>query len=99
MEIIYVTNKSIAGMIAQELEGATVSLEHRYFGESQPYDNLSTDNLKYHTIQQAIDDLDYFAYNVKLPMPNGDHVTPHEAPWILLGCSYAGALTSFTKVK
>lgn len=99
MEVTYVTNASIAGMIAQELGGATVSLEHRYFGGSQPYGNLSTDNLKYHTIQQAIDDLDYFAYHVKLPMPNGARVTPSEAPWILIGCSYAGALTSFTKVK
>lgn len=99
MEVTYVTNASIAGMIAQELRGATVALEHRYFGESQPCSNLSTTNLKYHTIQQAIDDLDYFAYHVNLPMPDGHHVTPNEAPWILLGCSHAGALTSLTKVK
>lgn len=74
-------------------------LEHRYYGYSNPYNNLSVASLNYHTIQQAIDDFDYFAYNVKLAMPRGDHVTPAKAPWILVGGSYAGALTSFTKVK
>ena len=41
-------------------------------------------------IQQAIDDLEYFAKNVNLPMPGGDSVTPDKAPWILVGGSYAG---------
>lgn len=86
-------------MIAQQQGGATIVLEHRYYGYSNPYSDLSTESLRYHTIQQAIDDLDYFAYNVVLPMPNGAHVTPDEAPWVLIGGSYAGALTSFTKVK
>jgi len=92
-------NTTVNGMIAQELNGATIVLEHRYYGYSNPYDNLSVESLQYHTIQQAIDDFEYFAYNVKLPMPGGDHVTPDEAPWILIGGSYAGALTSFTKVN
>lgn len=48
------------------------------------------ESLRLHTIQQAIDDLAYFAYNVNLPMPGGDKVTPDEAPWILVGGSYAG---------
>ncbi|KAH9920151.1 peptidase S28 [Fomitopsis serialis] len=92
-------NSTINGMIAQELNGSTIVLEHRFYGYSNPYDNLSVESLQYHTIQQAIDDFEYFAYNVKLPMPGGDHVTPDEAPWILIGGSYAGALTSFTKVN
>ncbi|KAH9917352.1 serine carboxypeptidase S28-domain-containing protein [Fomitopsis serialis] len=92
-------NSTINGMIAQELNGSTIVLEHRYYGYSNPYDNLSVESLQYHTIQQAIDDFEYIAYNVKLPMPSGDHVTPDEAPWILIGGSYAGALTSFTKVN
>lgn len=41
-------------------------------------------------IQQAIEDLEYFAKNVNLPMPGGDSVTPDKAPWILVGGSYAG---------
>ncbi|KAF9818113.1 hypothetical protein IEO21_02955 [Rhodonia placenta] len=95
----YLTNLTIIGQIAQEQNGATIVLEHRYYGYSNPYNNLSVASLNYHTIQQAIDDFDYFAYNVKLAMPRGDHVTPAKAPWILVGGSYAGALTSFTKVN
>lgn len=75
---------------AQELNGATVVLEHRFYGESNPYPDLSVESLRVHTIQQAIDDLQYFAENVVLPMPDGDKVAPHRAPWIYAGGSYAG---------
>lgn len=93
------TDQSINGLIAQQQHGATIVLEHRYYGYSNPYIDLSTESLRYHTIQQAIDDLEYFAYNVELAMPGGNNVTPADASWILTGCSYAGALTSFPKVK
>ncbi|KAJ8469607.1 hypothetical protein ONZ51_g8879 [Trametes cubensis] len=43
--------------------------------------------------------LEYFAKNVDLPMPGGDAVKPGQAPWVLIGGSYSGALTSFTVVN
>lgn len=86
-------------MIAQQENGATIILEHRFFGESNPYANLSTASLSLLTIQQSIEDLVYFAENVKLPMPGGDAVSPSHAPWILIGGSYSAALTAWTKVK
>lgn len=92
-------NVTINGQIAQQENGATILLEHRYYGLSTPTPDLSTPNLKYHTIQQAIDDLEYFAKNVKLAMPGGDSVGPDLAPWVLVGGSYSGALTSWTMVK
>ena len=42
------------------------------------------------TVQQAIDDLEYFAKTANLPMPGGDKVGPGKAPWILVGRSYSG---------
>ncbi|TFY59436.1 hypothetical protein EVG20_g7795 [Dentipellis fragilis] len=96
---MYLTNGSIFGMIAQQEKGATVLFEHRFFGFSNPYPDLSVASLKYLTIQQAIDDLAYFAETVKLPMPGGDNVIPDKAPWVLLGGSYSGALPSFVKVN
>ncbi|KIM91231.1 hypothetical protein PILCRDRAFT_59170 [Piloderma croceum F 1598] len=92
----YLTNKTINGQIAQQQKGATIVLEHRFYGQSNPYNNLSVQSLQVHTIQQAIEDLVYFAENVKLAMPGGDNVTPDVAPWILIGGSYAGALTAWT---
>ncbi|KAI0262958.1 serine carboxypeptidase S28-domain-containing protein [Gloeopeniophorella convolvens] len=92
----YLTNKTINGQIAQQHKGATIVLEHRYYGTSTPFGNLSVESLKYHTIEQAIEDLVFFANNVVLPFPGGDKVSPAYAPWVLLGGSYSGALTAFT---
>ena len=76
--------------LAQQQNGATIVLEHRFYGLSNPRPDLTVESLKLHTIQQAIDDLAYFANNVNLPMPGGDKVTPDQAPWILVGGSYSG---------
>lgn len=88
----YLTNVTLNGQIAQQQNGSTIVLEHRFYGLSNPYNNLSVASLQVHTIQQAIDDLVYFAQNVKLPMPNGDNVTPDKAPWVLVGGSYSGSI-------
>ncbi|KAJ7591592.1 serine carboxypeptidase S28-domain-containing protein [Mycena floridula] len=95
----YLTNATINGLIAQQQNGATIILEHRFFGLSNPYPDLSVKSFRVHTVQQAIDDLEYFARNVKLPMLNGDNLGPDKAPWILIGASYSGALTSWTMVN
>ena len=71
---------------------------HQY-NEVGALEDLSDEHLRFHTIQQAIDDFEYFAKNVKLPQPDGDSVKPGQAPWVLIGGSYAGALASFTMVK
>ena len=91
----YLTNHTINGVIAQATNGSTIIIEHRFFGHSNPYPVLSTQGLQVHTIAQAVEDLAYFAKNVKLPQPNGDQVAPGKAPWVLVGGSYSGALVSY----
>ena len=93
------TDETINGQIAEQENAVTILLEHRFYGQSTPFGNLEESSLKYHTIQQAIDDLEYFADNVVLPFPGGDSVKPTQAPWILIGGSYSGALTGWTMVK
>lgn len=87
------------GAIAQQEHGAAVVLEHRFYGESNPYPDLKTESLRVHTIKQAIEDIEYFAYNVEFPMDNGTSVTPDVTPWIMTGGSYSGALTSFVMFR
>ncbi|KAG2066733.1 hypothetical protein BDR04DRAFT_1129870 [Suillus decipiens] len=70
-------------------------LEYRFFGYSNPYDNVTAQSLALLTIQQAIDDLVYFATTADLLMPRGGG----QAPWILVGGSYSGALASYTMVN
>ncbi|KAJ7167611.1 serine carboxypeptidase S28-domain-containing protein [Mycena filopes] len=95
----YLTNVTINGRIAQQENGAAVVIEHRFYGLSNPLPDLSVKSLKLHTIQQAIDDLEYFMNNVVLPMPNGGNLKPATTPWILVGGSYSGALTSYAMVN
>ncbi|KAL4078879.1 peptidase S28 [Scleroderma yunnanense] len=95
----YLTNSTLNGLLAQQQNGATIVLEHRFFGLSNPYPDLSSQSLALLTIQQAIDDLVYFAQNANLPMPGGDKVKPDTTPWILIGGSYSGGLTSWTMVN
>ena len=92
----YLTNATINGQIAQQEHGASIVIEHRYFGESNPYKNLSTTSLKYHTVAQGIQDLVNFAKTATLPMPGGNSVAAPGTPWVLVGGSYSGALTAWT---
>jgi len=94
----YLTNRTINGQIAQQENGATIVVEHRFYGLSNPYPDLSVKSLAVHTVDQAIEDFDYFAKNVKLPFPGGDQVGPAKTPWIFIGGSYSGALASWVRV-
>jgi hypothetical protein len=91
----YLTNRTVNGLIANSNHGAAVVIEHRFFGLSNPYPDLSEESFRVHTIEQAVEDLVYFAKTAHLPMPGGDQVGADKAPWILVGGSYSGALTSW----
>ncbi|KAJ5826037.1 hypothetical protein N7474_003175 [Penicillium riverlandense] len=93
----YLTNKTITGLYAQEIKGAVIMLEHRYWGESSPYSELTTENLQYLTLENSIADLTYFAKNVKLPFDRKRSSNAQNAPWVLSGGSYSGALTAWTE--
>ncbi|KAI0029920.1 peptidase S28 [Vararia minispora EC-137] len=94
----YVTNRSIIGTIAQQEHGASVLFEHRFFGASNPYPDLSVESLRMLTLQQSIDDVEYFVKNVQLPMP-GSQAVASNVPWVFVGGSYSGALTAWTMVN
>ncbi|EFI27013.1 endoprotease [Coprinopsis cinerea okayama7 len=124
------------GTLAEQLNGAVVLLEHRFYGASNPYNNFSTSVFQQvHTIEQAMDDFVGFARGVELPMARalalggiGDpdsvggreklqkvitgrrlsdsekrkveeevrKLRPDRTPWVMMGGSYMGALTSWT---
>ncbi|KAI0054263.1 hypothetical protein BV25DRAFT_1776703, partial [Artomyces pyxidatus] len=92
---LYLNNGTMVGLIAQQQHGAMIEIEHRYYGQSSPMANLSSANLRYHTIDQAIEDLAYFAQNVHLPILGGDQLSPSHAPWVLVRGSYSGDGTIF----
>lgn len=75
--------------------GLGVIIENRYYGDSYPYTNLTTDNLVYLSNEQTIADFASFAQRAAFPGLNATLTAP-STPWILYGGSLAGAQTSFT---
>ena len=95
----YLTNATITGQFAQAIGGAVVMIEHRYWGDSSPFAELTTKNLQYLTLANAIADLTYFARNVKLPFASNSSSSSNapQAPWVLSGGSYSGALAAWVE--
>jgi len=71
-----------------------VAIEHRYYGLSQPFgpQSMKTQNLRYLTVEQALEDIAYFIswfkdnYTFKIYEPQ---------PWITIGGSYTGAVSAW----
>ena len=72
-------------------------LEHRYYGQSSPYDSLTAKTLQYLTLDNAIADNIYFARTVSLPFDATNSSQASRAPWVFSGGSYSGALSAWTE--
>ncbi|KAL3630183.1 putative serine protease eda2 [Castilleja foliolosa] len=86
-------------VLAKKFGAAVVSLEHRYYGKSSPFQLLTTKNLRYLSSKQALFDLAVFrqyyqdSLNAKLNRSNIDN------PWFVFGVSYSGALSAWFRLK
>lgn len=77
---------------AQTLGANLVYLEHRYYGQSLPFPDLSTEHLKYLTLDNVIEDLaDFEKWIASQPGFSG--------PWISVGGSYSGTLSAIYRQK
>ena len=90
--------KGILAQLSQATNGIGVVLEHRYYGTSFPTPDLSTENLRFLTTDQALADTVYFAQNVKFEGLEDAKVNAPDAPYIAYGGSYAGAFVAFLRV-
>jgi len=91
-----------AGSYAYEMAKKTgallVALEHRYYGLSQPFgdQSMKTANLRYLTVEQALEDIAYFMQWFK---QNYVFRIFDSQPWITIGGSYPGALSAWFRNK
>ena len=79
-----------------------ISVEHRFFGKSQPLSPLSPDNLKYLNSRQALADLASFIdwYQLKLDAEaRAAGLDAGRNTWINVGGSYPGALSAWFRLK
>lgn len=91
----YLENTTITGHFAEAINAAVVVVEHRYWGQSVPVPDLSTENLKYLTVNQSLADFERFAREVKLPFDKEQTSIATKAPWVMSGGSYSGALSAY----
>ncbi|KAI0095404.1 peptidase S28 [Daldinia grandis] len=88
----YMTDQALTGLIAKEVGGAVVLVEHRYWGNSTPYEIQTTKNLQFLNLDQSVADFVRFARTVKLPFDADGTSNTSNIPWIWSGGSYSGAL-------
>jgi hypothetical protein len=75
--------------IAKQTNGILFYTEHRFYGRSQPFSNLSTINLEHFNVDQAMADLAHFIDYIKANDP-----VLRFSRTFMAGFSYAGQLVS-----
>lgn len=90
--------KGIVHQVIKATNGLGVILEHRYYGTSFPVDDLTTENLRFLSTEQALAEVDFFARNVKFAGHEDKDLTSPSTPWVVYGGSYAGAQAAFLRV-
>eukprot|EP01135_Chromosphaera_perkinsii_P004480 Nk52_evm4s284 gene=Nk52_evmTU4s284 len=74
---------------ARKYEAVFVVLEHRYYGKSVPFEDFSTEHLKYLSSRQALEDAANFIVSKGLT----------RSKLVTFGCSYAGFLSANFRAK
>jgi hypothetical protein len=87
----------ILAMLAEATNGIGVILEHRYYGKSFPVPDLSAENMRFLSTEQALADTSYFAQHVEFPGLENRNLTALDTPYIIYGGSYAGAFAAFAR--
>ncbi|TQN69703.1 putative extracellular serine carboxypeptidase, partial [Colletotrichum shisoi] len=87
----------ILSILAEATGGVGVVLEHRYYGKSFPVPDLSTENLRFLSTDQALADTAYFAKHISFPGHEDLNLTAPGTPYLAYGGSYAGAFAAFLR--
>ncbi|KAG8954371.1 hypothetical protein FRC04_011697 [Tulasnella sp. 424] len=85
----------ILAILSNATGGLSIVLEHRYYGESTPVDEFTTDSLRWLTNEQALEDSARFMRNFNY---SGIDLSATNTPWIYYGGSYAGARAAHMRV-
>ncbi|XP_010271475.1 PREDICTED: probable serine protease EDA2 [Nelumbo nucifera] len=86
-------------VLAKKFGAALVSLEHRYYGKSSPFNLLTTENLRYLSSKQALFDLATFRQYYQESLNSKLNRSNVENPWFVFGVSYSGALSAWFRLK
>ena len=87
---MYLYTGGYVAVLGKQYSALLISVEHRFYGQSIPYGNVTTENYKYLTVEQALADLAAFTAYFKTISPS-----TAIAKWVAFGGSYPGALSSW----
>jgi serine protease 16 len=88
------TSKMYMYELAKQHRAVMINVEHRFYGESYPTLDMSTDNLQYLSSQQALADLARVINHVKT-----EHLDSPTSEVITVGGSYPGNMAAWFKLK
>lgn len=89
--------KGILYQLASAHGGIGVILEHRYYGTSFPFEDISIEDARFLSTEQSLADAAYFARNVVFPGLENENLTSSGTPWIVYGVSYSGGQSAFLR--
>uniref|UniRef100_A0A1I8A762 Serine protease K12H4.7 n=1 Tax=Steinernema glaseri TaxID=37863 RepID=A0A1I8A762_9BILA len=81
---------------ARKFGALCFQVEHRFFGASRPYTDMTTDHLKYLNTTQALEDLASFIKGVNNDAKNYGLTNPR---WVTFGGSYPGSMAAWFRSK
>ncbi|KAI8324022.1 peptidase S28, partial [Martensiomyces pterosporus] len=86
--------------LAKATNGMVIIMEHRYYGDSYPVDDLSGPNMKYLTVENALEDIAYFIRNSATFVQSaiGVTITP-QSKWVATGGSYSANLAVWARLE
>ncbi|KAJ2087838.1 hypothetical protein GGI16_006410, partial [Coemansia sp. S142-1] len=94
----YYTDRTHFTELAQKTNGLLVAVEHRFYGKSNPMPDLSGPSLKYHTVENVLED---FAAIIRAAKQNPSSVFPvpvsANSKVVFAGGSYGGALAAWMR--
>eukprot|EP00697_Spironema_sp_BW2_P004423 gnl/Spiro4/16026_TR8617_c0_g1_i1.p1 gnl/Spiro4/16026_TR8617_c0_g1~~gnl/Spiro4/16026_TR8617_c0_g1_i1.p1 ORF type:complete len:582 (+),score=119.29 gnl/Spiro4/16026_TR8617_c0_g1_i1:62-1747(+) len=80
---------------ARKYNALCILVEHRFYGASQPFQDLSTEHLALLSSQQALADFASFVSAMKVQWNLSDDLNP----WVVFGGSYSGAMAAWFRLK
>ncbi|KAI1297167.1 putative serine protease K12H4.7 [Halotydeus destructor] len=91
---VWLVDGQIAQNYGPKLGAMLIYVEHRYYGQSHPTPDMSVDNLKFLTSQQALADFANFITQYTASNPN-----LQTSKWVTFGGSYSGSLSAWMRLK
>jgi hypothetical protein len=85
-------------VLAKQNKAAILTLEHRFFGQSLPFTELTTANLRYLNVEQELEDLAYFAKYYQA-LINKQYSKTSRNLLLAVGGSYAGMIASHLRYR